>query len=671
LDVTIRASVDAAPVIAYSLRNEANTAAASLTDIRAVGLSAVTSPDVAIDILLEGTVTVEGTVFVNIVDSSEVDDSIATFTADTDMTAVDATITSPEFLIDAFLRGVNAQAENEKDIFLESDIDVPLIGTVQYVGKAPLIPLSTSFATPNFGTLRLRFVNRGNNVIAWVPSTALFSMENSTAGYLGFDLLDCIAQDIGNNATIFDIRGSHISQSPLGLVIMLLNTTAWVGFSNIGTIRDAGIVDVDALLVSPYLGSGLKLINVIDTIFTDTIFNTPISGLTCIEISGIVEGHDYTRTVVTLPAGTAIFRIDPGIPDDGRVIITRTNASTGVLLFDTTGVSGSFTAVADAAIASTAITSVSEGTERSGGSGFVARFNFSGGGDIFKGQQVELSGFSSSAYNATGIITETDAGDFSAGTAWFEIFQILEQGDETGVFESNVVTITLQNVGTMLTSGDTVTVDTFFATDYDGGTVMFNVLTDSFGCNRAFTSTQTGAIDSGGLDHTDPRILASDNPDFADSRYIVCGFVNNNLATMSTLTADEYNPMNFTTGTGDNAFKASGSVERWKLIDQATGTFIYFGNEPFDGDINFSITLAKTSGSNVDYDLAISNSTDDGTSFTPLEAITSINIGNNATKATSLVISLTAAKGDLIRPEIQPANTDTVAATFFSMFGST
>ena len=79
-------------------------------------------------------------------------------------------------------------------------------------------------------------------------------------------------------------------------------------------------------------------------------------------------------------------------------------------LFDTSGATGTFTAVADAAESATAITSVTNVTDD------IARFNFTVGPTLFVDQEVVISGFTTNTiYNQTALIT-------AVGVGFFEVF---------------------------------------------------------------------------------------------------------------------------------------------------------------------------------------------------------------------------------------------------------
>ena len=285
----------------------------------------------------------------------------------------------------------------------------------------------------------------------------------------------------------------------------------------------------------------------------------------------------------TVGASNALVRVGPGtinLP----AIVGGCNIPDGTLFDTAGGATGVFTAVADASVALTTIDSV---TDSSG----VARFNFTVGPTLFVDQEVVISNFvTETSYNQTGIVTAVGAG-------FFEIASISFEGDDaTGDFNSDSVTMT--EAGTALVDGDTLVVDTDDATDYDGGATVYNQLTNTFQLNRLFTITKTGTWDTAGIDQTDPRVLASFNPGFADSAYIGSAFANG----LSTATTGIVNGVfqDIAYGTVGAGLIAASTMERMKLIDEVNGTFEYTGNEPFCGEVA-SNSIVISSGGNQDF----------------------------------------------------------------------
>ncbi len=154
--------------------------------------------------------------------------------------------------------------------------------------------------------------------------------------------------------------------------------------------------------------------------------------------------------------------------------------------------------------------------------------------------------------------------------------------------------ITLTDTTTTLVNGDTLTVDTDNATNYDGGATVYNQLTNSFQINMPFTVTHTGTWSQAGLDQNDPRVIAIASKNLENSHYIAAAFVNNNATATGTIINNVFRDMTF--GTGGSSLVAGSTLERWKLIDDVTGIFEYTGNERFDGSITFDITSVSSGG---------------------------------------------------------------------------
>jgi hypothetical protein len=275
---------------------------------------------------------------------------------------------------------------------------------------------------------------------------------------------------------------------------------------------------------------------------------------------------------------TALCRIDPAHRDSDRINISNCTISGG-LLFNEDGSDGTFTAVADASVASTNIDSVTD-------SGGLARFNFTPGPTLYVGQQVTNTGFVNSNYNQTIQIT-------AVGSGYYESDSIDFGGNETiGSFTSDSVTLT--DTGTTLTEGDSVNIDTDLATDYDGGSTVYNVLTNTFQINRAATANnpQTGSWSTKGLNEMNNKILAVNNSNFDDSEYIASAFVNDNSATIAGADITNGTFRNYDFGT----LTETSNAQRFKLITANTGINEYTGNEPFNGTLAYDHTAVSTGG---------------------------------------------------------------------------
>lgn len=345
-----------------------------------------------------------------------------------------------------------------------------------------------------------------------------------------------------------------------------------------------------------------------------------------------------------------IARVEPCMRDQSRVSIDNSSVFSAAM-FDTTGATGTFTAVADASVATTAITSVTD-------NGGAAQFNFTVGPTVYVGQELNLSGFATHPeYNGTYIVTATGIGTFETILAFL--------GDDTGSFDGNSITLT--DTGTTLSEGDSVNIETDDSTDYDGGSRVYNVLANSFQINRAFTVTATGSWSKAGLNQKDPKVLSSNNAGYVDSKYIATAYVNNNATANGTITNNVFRSMAF--GTTGSALIQGSTIERWKLIDDVEGVFEYVGNEPLDGFITFDFTVVSAGGS-VDFRFKWEIDTGGGFVGLPDAVEALVNVGADAQSVTK-TFPLVASKGDQIRPRItRNSGASTITTTYATIYST-
>ncbi len=366
---------------------------------------------------------------------------------------------------------------------------------------------------------------------------------------------------------------------------------AIIGWSSLGTmiggrflLRFSLVLSCDegiTVLSPPGPVGNPPLITVLNSGFTDT----PASGnLPAINTGGSGVAFAVELILVSVfnpPAGISLLRVDPGLHEDSQLQLSNNSIPSTVPLFDTSGgTAGTFTAVADAAVASTTITSVTDSSD-------IARFNFTVGPTLFVGQRVTIVGYvTNTAYNITGVITAVGVGFFEVGSVVFGT------GEAGGSFTSDSVTIT--DTTTTLSDGDTLVLDTDDATDYDGGAVVYNQLTNSFQINRAFTVTRAGTWDTAGVGRRDARVLSLFNPGFVDSKYLGGAFANG----LSTATTGIVNGafQDIAYGTGGAGLVVFTTLQRFKMLDEVNGTFEYAGNEPFCGEISTNSVVISTGG---------------------------------------------------------------------------
>lgn len=325
---------------------------------------------------------------------------------------------------------------------------------------------------------------------------------------------------------------------------------------------------------------------------------------------------------------SALLRVDPSMRDSSRVKVSGSTLSSG-LIYNTTGINGTFTAVANASVTSVNINNVTD-------VGGLAQFNFTPGPALFVGQQTIHVGFVNDDYNGTITITAVGSGFFRSDSIKFD-------GNETvGSFTSDSVTLT--DTATALSEGDTVNIDTDLSVDYLGGSIVYDKQVNSFRINRPFTVTRSGTWNTAGLDETDNKVLSTNNSGFDNSRAIASAFVNDNTNTVAGAAITNGVYMDFDFGTLTETDK----IQRFKLIDASNCTFEYFGNEPFNGKMPYDITSVSTGGA---VEFLFKWQKDIGAGFVDLDNnIIRMNEIGGTSAATGGHVVLSIVNGDLIKP---------------------
>ena len=437
---------------------------------------------------------------------------------------------------------------------------------------------------------------------------------------------------ITNTGLVGRTSGSTLLNTDGGVVQIIGGTTRL--WSDLGTHQRGDFFIRFARFAA--WGAGFKLLNIRSIIASqpESLFD-PAGGI----LFDITDNLTDQQTIqITGAPGfldplSSLVRIDPSFRDSDRCNITSCTLANGQL-FNTDGADGTFTAAADASITSTTINTVSD-------VGGLAQFNFTVGPTVFVGQQVIVVGFvSNTNYNQTITITAVGAGFFRSDSIRFG------SGESGGSFTSNSVTLT--DTSTPLIDGDTVNIDTTLATDYDGGSVVYNKLTNSFEVSRAFTSTQAGTWSTRGLEQSNNKVLATSNSNFLDSEYIACAFVNDNTDVIAggSITNGVFRDHDF--GTAGSALIECTNAQRFKLIDEINGTFEYTGNEVFDGTMASDLTSVSTGGA---VEFLFKWQKDVGAGFVDLDnnIINMDEIGGTAGSTSGHVVMILD-KGDLIKP---------------------
>lgn len=432
-----------------------------------------------------------------------------------------------------------------------------------------------------------------------------------------------------NSGTLLDLSGNIDTHVVFNFCVLI----GW-NMGNVYNISTSPIAPQFYIEYSVFFGwkSGLVCTNTTDVGITDCTL-LQLKGVSAnepfITMQGNVPVGLYASgTTGAMEVGESFLSIDPQISNSSRIQIA--SQSLKGEYFKTDGTQGTFTAVADASIASTPILNVLN-------IGGLARFNFLTE-TTFDNQEVVISGFvANPEYNGTHTI-------ISGTTGFFIIAVAFGTTENVGSFSSNSVTLT--DTSTSLADGDTLTIESQSELDYDGGAIVYNKLVNSFQISKPYSATDSGIWNTSGLNQTDKRVIASNNPSQASSKYIGAGFMNGNTVANSTITNTVYTDI-VLGGAGLN--KAS-NIERWKIIDPVLGILEYTGNEPFSGFIDYTLSSSGGGGTNeFRYKWVVDNGA--GYVNLPDNKYSKNNMGATPV-STSDKIPLAVVRGDRVKPQI-------------------
>ncbi len=220
------------------------------------------------------------------------------------------------------------------------------------------------------------------------------------------------------------------------------------------------------------------------------------------------------------------------------------------------------------------------------------------------GQEITLSGFTTyTDYNVTGIITNSYS--YNANV-WFEIDKIEWQGEDlTGAasWDNTLLTIGTHSYVDGVQYGVVVNTD-ISSTDpveYDGNFSMskYWLNTTQVVINKSYTNTATGTFDVVPIDPTHPDSLAFLNPGVRESEYLIFGELTGNTSSTS-IDIDTYGEIDLTGLTQNDI------TQRWKLIDDVAGVWMYLGNERFIGKFMQNMVCEKGATATRNYKWGVS-----------------------------------------------------------------
>ncbi len=493
------------------------------------------------------------------------------------------------------------EAADTREIFQLSDFENVSLPTITleerlYTLKDAISAGLTQYQLifPQNATISITADNRLKALLVSQIAVDAFFETTANAGNLtlNFDNLAVIYIGSPTNSFLFDI--AFLAPVPAlalgGFSTIESDGGIFRGFESLGTITNPQIVSFQNCFFEGYV-NGLIFDEPTDIgIFNSEFITTGTGSGSSISVRGDVSVFTLNNVAFTLGASQSVVRIDPGIPDNARINITNAvvKGASGASLFDIEGDDGTFTAVADNSSSGLSITDVISGAVVNGDN--AARFQ-AAVSSMFVGQLVTLSGFTggNSVYNGTHRVTF-----FSVILSEFECLNVVFVAGQPGTLDIDAVTVTSSTHGLM--TGNTVTINTSGSSDYDGGAFIFNETANTFDISRTFTQTRTGSWSTRGLDHTDARVLATNNQGFISSKNIACSFLNDSTASTTVATQNLYQNLNFDFMGGINQ---SSIAERFKLINTTTGATVFTGNEPFEGFLSFYLSAVATGSGSI------------------------------------------------------------------------
>ena len=340
------------------------------------------------------------------------------------------------------------------------------------------------------------------------------------------------------------------------------------------------VADIRAALV--LTETPIVRLNVFAAVRTNSTVVTSIFDVQSLLPQGSVVADDVGGSLNT---GESMFKLDAGINLLARVALQSINLTKGALFVDSTGVTGTFTAVTDVSVASTIVTSIAD-------SSGLARFNFTVGPTLFVGQVVTLAGFTDPLnvlFNLQHTITVVGVGFFEVAIAF--------GADETGTFTSDVVEIT--ETATAASDDLGITLTTTDGAEYDRNARVFNKTTNAFYINLPFGGTRAGTWTTKTLDQTNRHVSVKDSPLFSESNTFVDVRVKANT-TVTSVSDGVYAAVDFTSQP-----MALELGELFKVTDADAGIVTYTGLDDINVRINWHFWSTK-SGSEQDYQGTIS-----------------------------------------------------------------
>lgn len=172
-------------------------------------------------------------------------------------------------------------------------------------------------------------------------------------------------------------------------------------------------------------------------------------------------------------------------------------------------------------------------------------------------------------------------------------------------------------------------------------------------------------VDSGGnffgssRNQKDPSVIVSSITNVPDSKYVGDVLCNDNTTATIITTQNVWVDVDF----GGNIAEGS-NIERWSLDSTTTGALSYTGNEGYSSEISGSFSVLSPGAQNYELRYQV----DRGAGFVDLDDVVRVPFAtDSATGTFPLHIPLSAAKGDIIKPQVRNIDgVDNITITHFS-----
>jgi hypothetical protein len=166
---------------------------------------------------------------------------------------------------------------------------------------------------------------------------------------------------------------------------------------------------------------------------------------------------------------------------------------------------------------------------------------------------------------------------------------------------------------------------------------------------------------AGSLTQKSLKVVSAANNIMPDSQRIGSAYIKDNVAITNPVTSGQWYDINFGTG-----LLAGSNIERFTLVDAATGALRYDGETTFDGTIHVALSAISTGGDRV-FNFRFVKDSGSGFAVLPDDMVASVEIGA-ITGSASLLVAVSMESGDIIKPQVTRVDgTSTITVQQYSV----